>query len=502
MKKLKHIYYSTISINTDFKKLFFSKEYNSLTEEFGLNFLTIVFILFLTFFTLSFSIGSKEYLEQRMNNPFTNWVDVPVTMDMKNRKDDILRYFNQDSIKDELNLNNISEYKFIHRSFYSNDLKDVYPLRGRTLQSNSDLFKKILNIDNLIKKIAINEIEDIYNNCGIIVTEDFIKTLKYEKKNIPQYIFYENDNELIPLSIAGVVKFLPNNTDYIISKNFEYISQKYSESGFISMKETVNIVSIISTQKILKEFQNKLENKNFLVQMIMEEEIPGLSNEYLIYKIIFSQPYSYTSILKTIDKINDPEQPFRIFTKSNCMVSSKTFKNPHRLAFNFHKLDKVRLFKNKMNNKFKIDINMAQIEAKENFSIVSNLTFVLSLILFIFSLVSIIFFINSILTKHLQKISENIGTFKAFGLSNNKLLSIYMKIIFTFLIVSGSIAYFLTCLISIIFNYFSDRIVFKFYSPYILIVFILIILFSLLNSKFSISKVVKKTPGNLIYNRK
>ena len=94
MKIIKNTYYKILNIKSDFDKLFFDKEYMSLTEEFGINFFLIVFILFLTFFAFSFSIGSIDYLDKRMNDPFTNWVDVPVNVKVKNQLNDITSFFN------------------------------------------------------------------------------------------------------------------------------------------------------------------------------------------------------------------------------------------------------------------------------------------------------------------------------------------------------------------------------------------------------------------------
>ena len=144
---------------------------------------------------------------------------------------------------------------------------------------------------------------------------------------------------------------------------------------------------------------------------------------------------------------------------------------------------------------------MDQVESKENFALVSRLTSFIAIILLIFSFLSIVFYINSMLTKHLEKIKQNLGTLKAFGLNNRFLVSTYVGIIFMFMIISV----FLGFLISL-FLAFIEKLTFKIpiidlfdYRIYLAIFVILII--STVTSYNSIKKILLKTPGDLIYNR-
>ena len=502
MKIIKSIYNKILNIKTDFDKLFFEKEYLSLTEEFGINFFLVVFILFLTFFAFSFSIGSMDYLNKRMNNPFTNWVDVPVTVKVKNRLDDIEQYFRRDSIKKTINLKNISEYIINFRNFYSEDLENIYQIKGRTVQDTGSLFNKIVDNKNLVIPVAKTDIKKKYNNCGIIVTKKLIKDLGYNKNSIPSYLFMEQNDGVVSFSIAAIVNDLPNNSQFITSNMAYNMTIDPFASGFIVYQETTNIITLISKTTIDKNLSKLLEDKGYKVEMIKKDSARFSQDKAILYSIIFSKAYSFKTLRKLLKDVLKNKKAYGIYWNNECPEYNDVLKSPHRLAFNFTKLDKIREFKKKMKNIFKIEVNMAQVEAKENFSLVSNLTFILSLILFIFSMVSIIFFINSILTKHLQKINANLGTLKAFGISNKKLSIIYIKIIFTFLIVSGLVAYAINMLLSIILNILIGHTMFKFYSPYILLIFILIVIFSLFNSKHSIIKVLKNTPGDLIYGRK
>jgi len=108
-------------------------------------------------------------------------------------------------------------------------------------------------------------------------------------------------------------------------------------------------------------------------------------------------------------------------------------------------LDNIREFKQFLLNEYELEIDLAQIEAKENYNFVSQLTKIISLILITFSILSISMFVSHIFREHLQKNQKNLGTFKAFGLNNSVLKYIYLTIIYRFvffaLIVSYSLSF-------------------------------------------------------------
>ena len=117
---------------------------------------------------------------------------------------------------------------------------------------------------------------------------------------------------------------------------------------------------------------------------------------------------------------------------------------------------------------------------------------------------------NTMLLKmHLSKVKMNLGTFKAVGLGNNVSRNIYFSIIIIFifssLIASISLASILGYgLNKIIETYFSVEIGFEYFkifhfNTFFTIFFILFI--SSIVSWLTITKILSKSPGDLIYNR-
>ena len=107
----------------------------------------------------------------------------------------------------------------------------------------------------------------------------------------------------------------------------------------------------------------------------------------------------------------------------------------------------------------------------------------------------------------------NIGTFKAFGLDSKTLQRIYLKVIFQVILMSMGIAMF----VSWMFGYFggmrlflmafgTDNLekgqnYFLLYEWWTLISVVLILLISYIVLSFTARRILKKTPGDLIYNR-
>jgi len=121
-------------------------------------------------------------------------------------------------------------------------------------------------------------------------------------------------------------------------------------------------------------------------------------------------------------------------------------------------------------------------------------------------------FISNVLSRHLDKIKNNIGTFKAFGISNKALLKIYFTLTLWFIISSMIISF----LISTAFGYLGgirgglalvnatiepgER-YFDMFNYWLLASTLIIILVTMTVIYFTANKILKRTPGDLIYNR-
>jgi len=106
----------------------------------------------------------------------------------------------------------------------------------------------------------------------------------------------------------------------------------------------------------------------------------------------------------------------------------------------------------------------------------------------------------------------NIGTLKAFGLSNRLLQKIYVKLVFRFVSLSIMVSFILAWIMGFlglfrgVLYLFGDNIekgenYFKLFDTWTVIAVFLILTISTLVIIKTSKKILQKTPGDLIYNR-
>ena len=149
---------------------------------------------------------------------------------------------------------------------------------------------------------------------------------------------------------------------------------------------------------------------------------------------------------------------------------------------------------------------MSQINAKENFNSVSIMANILSWAIIAFSIICIILFIVNLLQSYFQKVKKNLGTFKAFGISNKELIGIYMLImmgtILASILVSIALIWSVQSVLPLAglmkdgaFNYLSLWNSKTYYSIFV------ILAGSAVTVLLVMKRLLSATPGDLIYDR-
>ena len=149
---------------------------------------------------------------------------------------------------------------------------------------------------------------------------------------------------------------------------------------------------------------------------------------------------------------------------------------------------------------------MAQIHAKENFNSVRLMAGVLSWAMIAFAIICILLFIANLLQSYFQRVKRNIGTFKAFGISNRELITVYLIIIAVMVTASMLISLAMVLLVQYmlpvlgilkdgVYNYLS------LFSLKTWCAILIIFTSSLYTVYLLMSRMLKRTPGDLIYER-
>lgn len=532
--------------NQNFHELFFKREIKPLSGRKFSNLLILVFMLFIAFTVIGFAEGSLRYLEQKMKDPFINWVNVIPQPHKGIPIQRVLEELNSEQIKEEYYLQNAIGHNRMQYNFYQyNDINQYYEtgninnerlfaFPARTLDIEDPVMAEIFSSKNLIRGKTYDYKEDI----GLTVTSDMLRELNYPAETPyiwMDFLAYQTSDMseirvTIPIPVRAVVKALPGLASWTATSYFQQQRGFFFEQNpFNPIDDNRMVLSFHGKFDDLEKLTNSLskiiENKTTAPQHQMNSiwyenrPLDGTeSNKYLIFINFKPRKISlqlldemFTEIYNHNDLNNYKSKIFRFYDYETRFRPLIPVNEYDRISLNFSNLDKLREFSILLLENYQLEVDMAHIESRENYNFISRLTRIISLVLIGFSILSILLFMTYLLKRHLESIRRNLGTFKAFGLSNHFLTSVYVKIVLTIL----SVAILSALILSAIFGYaggmrlilylFGARIesgiYFSLISYHLILAILALIVFSILVLRKVSNRILSQTPGDLIYER-
>lgn len=501
-------------------KLFVELEGKEMLGKKYFNFVVLTVIFLLTLASISFSHSSLEYLRFKMEDPFINWVDI-----IRDGKFDRLKQdLQNDGLKVRYQYSSYEMNQNLLYMFRSDQGKDLR-FEGRTIDPNSSLLGKIFDGKNVIQSRGSSLYEEDY---GLIVTQEMATRLGFEK-TLPSYINMSypmdtlNANQLglvsetrdgyysVALPVIAIVKQLPDMMSFIATPFF-YSQRKSQDDPFDQTRPEYNnqLVFFIPLMAEKLEVQVKEE-----ITQKLQSWRPGFVTKDVNLSWALGKRLTVT--------FNNNSDPLKL--NKFCYELLSKFKNeglvrtydynfiknneeviPDYLSIHFNSLDSIRSFQQFVKDEYEVKIDMSQIDSKENFNFVNKMGITLTGVLILISSVFIFTFIFFLLRTHFLKIKKNIGTFKAFGVTNNELTLIYLTIMFIFTVCAFGIAFCFTWFLQLFSIQIKCQIDEKFayldiLSTWTVIIFIMAIVTSMVATWMVIHSLLKATPGDLIYDR-
>ena len=491
---------------------------------FNLWLLTLVLAAMLI--SVAFSNGSLKYLSEKMNDPFTNWVDISNGYGSSDLPG-FLYELQQPETQQHYLFKNVQADHYSSFTFYGKN-KTMHYLRCRFFEHlNSELVEAILDPQNVVSNSAISREKLVDKSFGFIVTKDVMKKLGYAEDSIPAYIQFlsnsmgadtlgfdmiEGKFALAPVPVLGVVNRLPGNMDMIASSFFleQNSNDLYYPFSMNNVEYAKSLTYYVTGD--INTFQKKVSSvmpSNFNSDIIVEDEqLPYASwKPGTIVSIYPDRNEVGTKVYKDLSlriaSVVSPEEATRIF---KYQTSDYHFNESEYISVNFLSLDSIRAFETFAKEKFKVDIEMSQVNAKENFNDVSLMANILSWAMIIFSIVCIVMFIVNMLQSYFQKVKKNIGTFKAFGISSFELIAVYVLIliciIFSALAIALVVAWGIELLLPVFgvmkdgeFSYLALWSAKTFWAIGVVVLSTIVTVYVVMR------KLLDKTPGDLIYDR-
>lgn len=526
-------------LSGDYLKLFLKREGKVMLGKNYSNVWLLTIVLVATFMAIAFSNGSLIFLADKMKDPFINWVDIK----NDNQDKDISKF--QSELESEENIQRFHykdyeqgyEYSYF---FFCKNSDDHEYYRCRFFEHlNTDLVAAILSEENVVNGWTVQSIDEIDDSSiGVIITEKVMKELGY--KEAPAYIdLYShstgaeevgintyNGRGRAPLPVLGVVRKLPGNVDMISSCQF--YRQNWNDIHTFNLNKEEygrSLCYFVPADLDLSEVEESLNSA-----LLEQTEVPfavddqgffpldQVSFKHYIKKGSEELYATFISVVPT----DTLQIPFEAIKAANGAMLEKyaetdlTRLYPYvydagytstgaYLSVHFADLNAIKEFHDYA-REFGVEIEMSQINAKENFNSVRLMAGVLSWAMIAFAIVCILLFIVNLLQSYFQKVKRNIGTFKAFGISNAELIRVYLIIMAAMVVISTLVAFVLVLItqeLLPVFGLMKDG-TYNYLSLFSLkTCFAILIIWgsSLLTVYLLMSKMLKCTPGDLIYDR-
>ena len=488
-------------------------------------------VLTVTFLAIAFSNASMQYLSDKMNDPFIRWMDIP--NQSEGDVEGLASALSSQENMDRFDYNSFQSDYYWAVMFYGAGSETIQFFRGRFFQEmQTDLMAAILDKENLVDDLCIPDFDALpADYAGIILTKDALHRLGYEKA--PAFVeiqgFSPGADTLgfqisydgfarIPLPVAAVVRRLPSNVDFVAPK---FLREQMDNDNTYPFNLSANPSYALS----LHYFVPKTVDYEQFKEALQEAGRKGMTvspflDEFSFYKpeITSYLPGDYVSLIGTTQQLIPREvadvdamlmeewgsrgvRRVYDYNFSDYAIHEKAY-----LSVYFNSLTHVREFESFVNDDYHIKVDMSQVNAKENFNAVSIMAGILSWAIIVFAITCIILFIVNLLQSYFQKVQRNIGTFKAFGVSNSRLTGVYVLIVGATILGAILIALAVTSLLQGslalggvlkdgTYNYLS------LWSAKTILSIIIILVVSIATVYIVMERLLRQTPGDLIYDR-
>lgn len=517
-------------LNNDYFKLFVRREGKVVLGRNYSSLWLLCGVLTVTFLAIAFSNASLNYLSYKMNDPFINWVDIK-----NNFADNDFKGFElalqEDTFLADYHAKGYQTDKYWYTLFATAG-KDGKNLKCRFFADiQNDLIKAVLDKDNVVfgARIADEKLDN--TSYGVIITVDALLNKLGYTKDVPPFIYYkaycdpeaaeefgvevvDDHFALVPVPVLGVVKRLPTNMDIIGTKFFYH----QDNGQALNMYEPSYMASFIY---FVPDNVNKETFKKDLETAVESNTgSPYYSDaDYQLPRMASYKNGSFVALLFDDEDDVDYEMNARIndgilekYASSGAVRVYDYYEadfnddDDDYISVHFNDLNRIGEFQEYAKSNYKIEIDMSQINAKENFNAVSLMANILSWTMIVFAIICIILFIVNLLQSYFQKVKRNLGTFKAFGIGNYELIAIYVLIMIATILVSVLISLGIAWLVQVLlplfgllkdgaFNYLS------LWSAKTICSVLIIITASMVTVYAVMHNLLKATPGDLIYDR-
>ncbi len=465
--------------------------------------LTVVFGLLIV--ALNQSIIGIKRIDEKYNNPFATYIQVSTPKDKNfDRTTGIKKIVNdflRDSTKKSFGIEKIGEVSEENWGFINPWLGKLKNAKGRTYNVHDKLFEELTTSTggNLVRLVNLenNEINSTYS---VVVTEGLVNSLGFDPATIERIPLKLFDQDFVLLPVKAVVKNMPQFADFMVSDDFSFINSfRLEETNFASLGgankfAVLGIKDSLPLVETIKKHLPDVEEVNCNKIMIDRDHVFTACTFSLTEYLTESSKRDITTKIKE----SNTEKLFNQYTLAYVDVDTTQRFASDLLEFKFSSLDSIIPFQEYSRLKG-LDPDMQLVKIRQLFAEVSSISNVLGFGFLLFSIMMLVIFTQSFITRHIDEIRPNLGTLMAYGMPGKVIINTYQKVILIIYMVALLAGTVLAIIVSFLLKIFFKMEVLFGYQ--IFLVLIIAIIITLYYSKIVISKIFRKTPGDLIYKR-
>lgn len=487
-----------------FIKVFIIPEFKALTSN-KWKLLLLLLIVITSFWGIGFSGAIQVYLKKKMDNPFVKFITL--TIPREANYIELLKDLNKTELQRKYQFKEITEIHDYYPDFVSTSDKPISAY-VREVNKKDALYNFIFSESDIVFSSSPIDITENETSWGVVVTEDFLKQLGYKDMNVG-YINYikafGDSDQIVPLPVAAVVNQLPGYFKMLVSdKLLLSMIGGFNDNPLDLSLHKSELCFFIPTEESKEEILVKLNN------LLPNQTFENLPNECLLngFRFLLQTATPENDFTKIQQKFSSGIRTYNLTDKPLPPIS---FGNPGYISIPFNSLDSITVFQKYIEeNHNHVRIDMNTVEAKNNFNFFDKISNLLSVLLTVFgSILMIAITLNTVLN-HIDQNKTNLGTLKAFGMSNWSVTLVYTSISAMLILIISSLGYLISVLSGSLISHavagLKGMSVETGTDLFILqldgfLIFTFLILPVLTVSVFIYFKLFNKTPGDLIYER-
>jgi hypothetical protein len=500
-----------------FRSVILRNEFKAIKGKYNSTIVYLFIILFIAFLAFGFAKSTLTYQQELSADPFSNWIN----LNYHSATGDSLRVLN-DRIRDK----QFRDRFHIKGSyFYNKGMVSVLavshgnttrPFEARTIDPRSGIGKDLMK-SGVCRKFFPDTVDNAFSfdPNGVIISRRLLDYTGLNQETMSFIQVKTMAGDIIPVPVLAVVEELPDLADIVYTNLFycKSMNTGFYDREHLGYRFFIENMDTADVLKTLHELYTVFEIKD--PATVQTSALETGNRSVLNWKIEIEGQKQIDSFSKMNEiiatmvslKNHHVGQYFELSDDTACDNSS--FFHDY-LAIEFADMENIRNFSRYLHEKLELQLNLEVLAERENYLYTGNIAIGSILLLMVLALLSVSIYLSGIIRNHLLMIKKNLGNFLAFGVKNATLTWLYILVTIKILVFALFPALILALVCGELFekhllgkflvldpekNYFSLT------NAWFALFLVLIFFVAILRTYISVNKILKQTPGNIIYER-